>query len=671
MTGWSEREQVNAHIGTERWPGFEQMRSSDAVDFALIYRPDADRPGRVDIIIGETSTIAELGDLPLPSSADSISRLPRHDVLALIPYRQITERGFDVIDDGTPLIAMSISEHYSLPLADVLSGLPDDVASVKTARFDIEDSAYCEIVDKIISDEIGRGEGSNFVIKRSFIASVEDYSVSTALGIFRRLLAHELGSYWTFLIKIGGRTLIGATPERHVSVSGGLATMTPISGTYRYPADGPTRAGLLQFLADAKEADELYMVLDEELKMMARICDRGGRVAGPYIKEMTNLAHTEYVIEGRTSLDFRQILRETMFAPPVVGSPLENACRVVTRYERSGRAYYSGVLALIGRDRAGRAVMDSAIAIRTADITETGQLRIDVGATIVRHSDPAAEAAETLAKAAGLLTALGGNHAAAPAGAEAGVGRDAAGLGSLAHDASVQAALVRRNAGLSRFWLDASLSDDFEIAELRGRRALVIDAEDTFTAMLGHQLRALGLDVTVLSYEDMPPHADSDLVVMGPGPGDPTNTGDAKMRALQEIGRDLLRRRVPLLGLCLGHQIIAGLLGLIVRRRGTPSQGVQHEVVIAGEPERVGFYNTFCAFSNQRETQCVDIGRVEIIRDATEEVYALRGPHFSSFQFHPESVLTQNGIGILGREVRNLIFPSCRGGAGKVAAGAR
>lgn len=659
-----------AHL-PERRTVFDKLGSANAEDFAIIYRPSADGPRSVDIVIGETSTFAELSELPLAPRPHSMSDQPRHDILALIPYRQIAERGFDAIDDGTPLTAMRISEQYSLTLSDVLSALPEDEPDLKKGGFDIQDAAYGEIVDKIIREEIGQGAGSNFVVKRSFIATVRNYSLSTALGIFRRLLAREMGSYWTFLIKIGGRTLIGATPERHISVSRGLATMTPISGTYRYAANGPSIAGLLNFLADAKEADELYMVLDEELKMMARISERGGRVAGPYIKEMAHLAHTEYVIEGRTLLDFRQILRETMFAPPVVGSPLENACRVVTRYERSGRGYYSGVLALIGRDPAGLAAMDSAIAIRTADITDCGELRIDVGATLVRHSDPAAEAAETLAKAAGLLTAIGGHSGSPATTAKAGAGRDVEGLGRLAKDPSVQAALLRRNTGLSRFWLDTDLSDDFQIAELRGQRALVIDAEDTFTAMLGHQLRALGLHVTLLAYQDVPPHADSDLVIMGPGPGDPTNLADAKMRVLREIGGDLLGRRMPLLGLCLGHQIIADLVGLMVRRRATPNQGVQREVTISGSRQRVGFYNTFCAFSDQDETHCPGIGKVKITRDDdTDEVHALRGPHFSSFQFHPESVLTENGISILGREVADLLFPDCRRGVGKLSAGA-
>ena len=69
---------------------------------------------------------------------------------------------------------------------------------------------------------------------------------------------------------------------------------------------------MLAFLADRKETDELAMVLDEELKMMAKVAERGGQVAGPYLKQMAHLTHTEYLLAGRGSLDVRDVLRETM-----------------------------------------------------------------------------------------------------------------------------------------------------------------------------------------------------------------------------------------------------------------------------------------------------------------------------------------------------------------------
>src|SRR6185295_16519356 len=227
------------------------------------------------------------------------------------------------------------------------------------------------------------------------------------LRVFARLLAAERGAYWTFAVHTGQSTLVGATPERHVSVDDGLVLMNPISGTYRHPPGGPDRQALLDFLADRKEIDELSMVLDEELKMMAAVSDLGGQVIGPYLKEMAHLTHTEYLLAGRGSRDVRDVLRETMFAPTVTGSPIENACRVIARHERRGRGYYAGVLALLDHDEQGRQTLDAPILIRTAEISPDGALRVPVGATLVRHSTPDGEVAETHTKAAGVLAALG------------------------------------------------------------------------------------------------------------------------------------------------------------------------------------------------------------------------------------------------------------------------
>ena len=80
------------------------------------------------------------------------------------------------------------------------------------------------------------------------------------------------------------------------------------------------------------------MVLDEELKMMARVCAGGVQVTGPRLKEMARLAHTEYLVTGRSDRSPLELLSETMFAPTVTGSPLASACRVIARYEPADAA---------------------------------------------------------------------------------------------------------------------------------------------------------------------------------------------------------------------------------------------------------------------------------------------------------------------------------------------
>ncbi|MFX0285551.1 phenazine-specific anthranilate synthase component I, partial [Pseudomonas aeruginosa] len=75
--------------------------------FALLYRPESNGPGLLDVIRGEALELHGLADLPLDESGPG---LPRHDLLALIPYRQIAERGFEALDDGTPLLALKVLE---------------------------------------------------------------------------------------------------------------------------------------------------------------------------------------------------------------------------------------------------------------------------------------------------------------------------------------------------------------------------------------------------------------------------------------------------------------------------------------------------------------------------------------------------------------------------------
>ncbi|MGJ5890966.1 anthranilate synthase family protein [Streptomyces niveiscabiei] len=603
----------------------QRVLEETAGPFAVLFRPETAGPRSLDVLLGEVQLPSTLGEIPLTSDGDD--RGPGAEVLVLVPYRQVAERGFESHDDGAPLIAMTVTEQETLPLTEALARIPDAGIELTGGRFDVGDEEYAEIVRRVVADEIGTGEGANFVIKRSFTADITGYGVHSALTFFRRLVERETGAYWTFVVHTGERTFVGATPERHVSLHDGTAVMNPISGTYRYPESGPTLPGVLDFLADRKEADELYMVVDEELKMMARICADGGRVVGPYLKEMARLAHTEYFIEGRCDRDPREILRETLFAPTVTGSPLESACRVIARHEPRGRGYYSGVAALIGRDERGARTLDSAILIRTADIDARGRVDIGVGATLVRHSDPLAEVAETRAKAAGLVAAL-----------------EAGGPARFTSHPEVRAALERRNLSVADFWLADGAAQVGSRPRLAGQRVLVVDAEDTFTSMIEKQLKALELEVTVRRFDEAYAFDEFDLVVMGPGPGDPQDTGHVKIAHLDAAVSCLLRERRPFLAVCLSHQVLARRLGLDVVRRDVPNQGVQKEIDLFGAAERVGFYNTFSARADRDRLTLPDGTEVEVSRDpATGEVHALRSGRFASMQFHAESLLTVDG----------------------------
>ncbi|MDP9416395.1 MAG: chorismate-binding protein [Actinomycetota bacterium] len=594
--------------------------------FAVLNRAEA--PG-VEVLVGDVVDVATLADIPQPAPY----------VLAAVPYRQVVEQGFACHDDGAPLRCLVVREVEVLALEDVLATLPDVAVQVRGGGFDVDDTTYAGIVTRVINDEIGRGEGANFVIRRDFVGDVGGAAPRSALALLRRLLVNERGAYWTFALHAGDVTMVGATPERHVSVTGGQVLMNPISGTYRYPSGGATREGLLDFLGDLKETEELLMVVDEELKMMSRICSRGGRVIGPRLKEMGALAHTEYVLEGSTDLDVREVLHETMFAPTVTGSPVHNATRVIARYESTGRGYYAGALALLGHDEHGRQSLDAPILIRTAYLDGTGGVRVPVGATLVRHSVPENEVAETYAKAAGVLRALG-------VGTEPYVPQQI----RLTDQAGVGEALAARNASLAEFWLRPQ--HDRPHPDLVGRSALVVDAEDSWTAMVAHMLRRLGMTATVRRWDEVDDAESFDLLVGGPGPGDPRNRHDPRIARLRELLGQRLAAGTPLLAVCLSHQVLAGLLGLPLAPLPAPYQGTQRVVDLFGRRVRVGFYNTFTVMRRPGDP----VGAVQVAcAGDTDEVHALRGKGYASVQFHAESLLSPDGFDVLAALVVGVL----------------
>jgi phenazine biosynthesis protein phzE len=612
----------------------------DQPAWALIRLHEADE---VTLIGGRRTDLALLADIPVENGVpEPDGEHPEvWDRLVLVPFRQIGERGFKAHDDGTPLSSIAIDVTHRVGLAEVIRQLPQEPLQAKgSSGFNVGDEEYARLVEAVVRDEIGNGEGANLVIARDYVAELADWDAGAALSVFRRLLVHERGAYWTFVVFTGDRYLIGASPERHVRVRRSEVSMNPISGTFRLDsvrALEDLEAALLRFLADPKETYELFMVVDEELKMMCALCPEGGSVLGPYLKPMSHLIHTEYLLAGRSPLDVREILRGSMFAATVTGSPVENACRLIEQYETGGRGYYGSVLALIGRDGSGEPVLDAPIVLRTAQVSVEGRLRVTAGATLVRDSDPSSEVAETHAKAAGVLSAFG---------LVPGASTQPADVASLVQSARVARALVARNDRLSRFWL-TDQAGVVPSPDLQGRTVIVLDGEDDFVSMLRHMLHVLGAHTRVVGYRD---YADgdfdeADFVIVGPGPGDPRDLAEPKIATVRRAVNSLLASHKPFLAVCLGHQVLCGALGLELVFKDIVFQGTQTEVDIFGRREKVGFYNTFVArLLGDRPLP----DEVVVDLDAeTGDVNAIRGPHYAGVQCHLESILTEHGFTLL------------------------
>ncbi|WP_131105813.1 chorismate-binding protein [Ornithinimicrobium sufpigmenti] len=613
--------------------------------WAILWREGEDD---AEVLVGEVEDLARLHDIPRPTG--------EAPVLAMVPYRQIAERGFDVHDDGAPLRVLRPTLTGRVRVEDLVAALPTETVEVTGERFSVSDEDYAATVARVVEGEIGEGEGANFVIRRDVVAHTETDPAIAVLTWLRTLLLDERGAYWTFAVHTPGHSLVGATPERHVSVRDGRVSMNPISGTFRHPEHDPEgdpdgarlSASFSAFVADTKETEELFMVVDEEMKMMAEVCSEGGRITGPYLKQMAHLTHTEYLLDGRSDRDVRDVLRHTMFAPTVTGSPMENACTVIRRHEPTGRGYYSGVLALLDLDEDGGERLDAPILIRTAHVDGAGTVTVSAGATLVRHSDPVAECAETSAKARGVLAALGLRPR-----RNLGHAVDLAGLPGVAE------ALAARNETLAPFWL--APQDSRPDPLLLGRRVLVVDAEDAWTQMLAHMLRHLGMAAQVRRWEQVSAEDVTqegwDLVLFGPGPGDPTDLTDPRVARLRELLQARLATGQPLLAVCLSHQVLSTLVGLEVAKLPSPHQGVQLPVDLWGDVRLIGFYNTFVALPPGDGSAPVVAGHELEMAVRDQSVVALRGPGLATIQGHAESVLSRDGMITLHDLLRHALAP--------------
>lgn len=569
------------------------------------------------------------GEIRKQSLLSEVPRRGRWPVFSMVPFTQLRERGFDVHDGGEPILSLVSSEYREVRLDDVVPGeAPPEVRTLGAPSFEMDDAEFEANVARLIKEEICRGEGSNFLLSRKARIKLAAFDWKVANVIFQRLARSEFGAYMTFCFHDGERFFVGSSPERHVTIRKGVVQMNPISGTLPKSLL-KQRADLIEFLSDPKEINELFQVVDEELKMMSRICSSGGDVHGPYLKEMSTLIHTEYQLVGRTDGDYMDAFRDSMFAATMIGSPLENAARVIKKYERESRRYYSSALLVTGLDDGGEEFLDSAITIRTMEVSAQGEATIQSGASIVRDSVPEHECREVKTKAAGLLRAIDNAAPTKP---------------TLAtyRDALVDQVLESRNKYLSRFWMEKQHQSYVE-PRLEGKSILIIDNEDEFTHMLRHVLTHLGMRAKVVDFRAAPPLlAESELVLVGPGPGDPTDLNDAKMKLVHEIVQGLLERRAKFLAVCLGHQVLCHRLGMRVEPTDPPLQGVQKSIDLFGRREPVGFYNTFFA----RRPQAAPSG-IEIASEPDGRVTALRAERFCSFQFHVESLLTTNSVPLL------------------------
>ena len=490
---------------------------SGKTPFCLIQKQDSEE---ILVLLGTARHFDYLEDIPRKKGAVGDSR--HYDTISIVPFCQVKERGFETHDQGEKIRTIEIDQQLTVFSKDLLNQLPAVPIELNgPLSYDTTEDEYANIIDQIVTSEIGEGAGANFVIPRSGKGSIKDFSVASACSYFSTLVEEDYGTYWKFLFYDRSGYCIGSTPERHLLVENNRVKMNPISGTFRkdiaYECRSHFKDELLTFLCNQKEINELFMVVDEELKMMARMCSEGGSIVGPLLKEMSQLIHSEYLLSGVSSKDIFDLFRDSMFAATVVGSPVENACSIIKKYSKSSRGYYGSGMMLVGREADGSDYLDSPITIRTLEIDNDGSFCFSTGATLVKDSIPSEEVRETAAKSRAILRPLLGAHL-------QGLKRKTQPplLPGLHNDDDIIETLSRRNQDLSNFWFFKQEGTALSGPGLEEIALTLIDNGDDFIYMLRHIFHSIGVRTTIVKYQDYAIKNDqADITLLGPGPGNP------------------------------------------------------------------------------------------------------------------------------------------------------
>ncbi|KDA05153.1 para-aminobenzoate synthase [Microbacterium sp. CH12i] len=201
-------------------------------------------------------------------------------------------------------------------------------------------------------------------------------------------------------------------------------------------------------------------------------------------------------------------------------------------------------------------------------------------------------------------------------------------------------------------------------------RVLVVDNHDSFVHTLVGYLRQLGADVSLVEAdaEDAAGFArllpTFDGVLLSPGPGRPRDAG-----ASVDIVELAAARRMPLLGVCLGHQAIGAAFGTEVSEAPELMHGmvstVNHDssALFDGIPSPfdVGRYHSLALAESSLAQELIVTARTD---SGTVMAIAHRDLPIRGVQFHPESVLTPHGYRLLANWLAEL------GDANAVAAAA-
>ncbi|HEV8397866.1 MAG TPA: anthranilate synthase component I [Vicinamibacterales bacterium] len=254
---------------------------------------------------------------------------------------------------------------------------------------------------KTAKEYIAAGDIYQVVLSQRFEAAID----ADPFTVYRAL-RHVNPSPYMYFLRVGGRSIVGSSPEMLVRVEGRQVQTHPIAGTRPRGRTEEEDVRLGEELKrNEKERAEHVMLVDLGRNDIGRVAKYGTVRVPTYmtLERYSHVMHLVSIVEGKLDEQHDRLdaLVACFPAGTVSGAPKVRAMEIIAELEKSRRGVYAGAVGYL--DFAGN--LDFCITIRTV-LIENGRAYVQAGAGIVADSNPTAEYEETRDKARAVLRAL-------------------------------------------------------------------------------------------------------------------------------------------------------------------------------------------------------------------------------------------------------------------------
>jgi anthranilate synthase component 1 len=260
------------------------------------------------------------------------------------------------------------------------------------------DEDYCRMVEQGIK-HCKRGDTFQIVLSRRFSQPFagDDFKVYRALRSINP-------SPYLFYFDFGSFRIFGSSPETHVQIQNGKASIDPIAGTFRRTGDDDKDRRLAEkLLKDPKENAEHVMLVDLARNDLSRNTEQVGLEIYKEVQFYSHVIHLVSRVSGKLlpGVNPIRLFADTFPAGTLSGAPKVRAMQLINKIEPTKRGIYGGCIGYIGFD----GNINQAITIRTF-LSKNNTLYYQAGAGIVAKSSPESELQEVNNKLGALKKAI-------------------------------------------------------------------------------------------------------------------------------------------------------------------------------------------------------------------------------------------------------------------------